>query len=151
MGIHAVRDPRQMLVSAYLHHLQSHPTETDQWVWHQLKIERDKLRKLDFEQGLICEMDGISGEALGHMSEWQPDDRVLEVRIEDAAGDRQGFVSRIATHLKVDPPNVDWSRQFSDSGASHWSNCFTPTVRDEFKQRFGDLVVALGYEHNNDW
>jgi len=35
--------------------------------------------------------------------------------------------------------------------AGDWINHFTPAHSEAFKQRFGDLVVQLGYEQDNDW
>jgi hypothetical protein len=35
--------------------------------------------------------------------------------------------------------------------AGDWVNHFTPAHSEAFKERFGDLVVKLGYEQDNDW
>ena len=35
--------------------------------------------------------------------------------------------------------------------AGDWRNHFTPRVKDVFKQRFGKLLVATGYERNLHW
>ena len=32
-----------------------------------------------------------------------------------------------------------------------WVNHFTPALVDAFKERYGDLVVRLGYEADEDW
>ena len=35
--------------------------------------------------------------------------------------------------------------------AGDWRNYFTPRVTKEFKQRYGDLLIELGYESSHDW
>ena len=35
--------------------------------------------------------------------------------------------------------------------AGDWANHFTEEHRKYFKDRFGDLLIQLGYEENNDW
>jgi hypothetical protein len=35
--------------------------------------------------------------------------------------------------------------------AGDWRNHFTPRVADAFKQRYGDLLIALDYERGRDW
>ncbi len=32
-----------------------------------------------------------------------------------------------------------------------WRNHFTPRVTEAFKDRYADLLIATGYEHNHDW
>lgn len=52
-GFHIIRDPRDILVSAYFSHLYSHPTER----WTKLVEHRDKLNNLSKDEGLLLEME----------------------------------------------------------------------------------------------
>ena len=35
--------------------------------------------------------------------------------------------------------------------AGDWRNYFTPRVTEAFKERYGDLLIQLGYESSHDW
>jgi lipopolysaccharide transport system ATP-binding protein len=35
--------------------------------------------------------------------------------------------------------------------AGDWRNYFTPRVADAFKKRFGDILIAAGYEKDLNW
>ena len=76
---HVVRDPRDILVSAYYSHLNSHSLEE----WPELAAHREKLQELSKEEGLLCEIE-CRADQFKAMMEWdysQPN--VLEVRFED--------------------------------------------------------------------
>lgn len=78
-GFHVVRDPRDVVVSAYFSHLHSHPLDT----WPGLDEHRRRLQALDRREGLLLEMD-FSRRVLEEMDSFRagrPD--VLEVRLED--------------------------------------------------------------------
>lgn len=77
-GMHLVRDPRDILVSAYFSHLHSHPTHA----WPELVPHREALSKLDKDDGLMLEME-FSAQFLSQMESWDYDrDDVIEVKQE---------------------------------------------------------------------
>jgi len=79
-GFHLIRDPRDVIVSAYFSHLKTHPTNS----WPELIEYREKLQKVSMDEGLLLEMD-FSQHYLQLMERWnynQPN--VLELRMEDA-------------------------------------------------------------------
>jgi hypothetical protein len=53
IGFHVIRDPRDIVVSAYFSHLYSHPTEN----WPELLDHREKLSKVSKDEGLFLEME----------------------------------------------------------------------------------------------
>ena len=53
-GFHVVRDPRDIVVSAYFSHLHSHPVTKN---WPQLVPHRQELKKVSKEAGLFLEME----------------------------------------------------------------------------------------------
>jgi sulfotransferase family protein len=82
-GFHVVRDPRDLVVSAYFSHKHSHPT-TD---WPELPAHRERLGKLSKEEGLFEEM-RFNAHVLEELYDWdysQP--HVLELRQEEFTPD----------------------------------------------------------------
>jgi hypothetical protein len=88
-GFHMVRDPRDLVVSAYFSHRHSHPTHA----WPELVPHRERLSKLDKREGLLAEIE-FSGQFLAQMESWdyaRPD--VLELRQETFTKDPyRGFL-----------------------------------------------------------
>jgi hypothetical protein len=77
-GFHVVRDPRDVLVSAYFSHRNSHPTAS----WPALAAHREALRACPKEEGLFLEME-FSRPFFEDMYRWdynQP--HVLELHME---------------------------------------------------------------------
>ncbi len=80
-GVHIVRDPRDIVVSAYFSHLHSHSTDG----WKELVAHRERLAAMDKDDGLAEEI-RFRARSFGHMTSWdyqQPD--VLEIRFEDVS------------------------------------------------------------------
>lgn len=87
-AFHVVRDPRDLAISAYFSHLHSHSTD---W-WPELAEHRETLRRLDFDDGLLADLDftdqlvtdGFPITVFPAMNSWNYDDpRILELRFED--------------------------------------------------------------------
>jgi hypothetical protein len=80
VGIHAVRDPRDVIVSAYFSHLKTHSTAA----WPALLAHRSQLQQCDQEEGLFHEI-AFRKEQFDEMRSWREahDDRIIEVRMED--------------------------------------------------------------------
>jgi len=77
-GFHVIRDPRDIVVSAYFSHLLSHPTDE----WAALSDHRKKLQEVSKNEGLFLEMDFRSRqfELLYNWDYGRPD--VLELKME---------------------------------------------------------------------
>lgn len=88
-GFHVVRDPRDLIVSAYYSHLKSHPTND----WPELAEHRARLQDLSKKAGLSLEME-FSAPVLDQIRRWdytQPN--VLELRQEElTASPYKGFL-----------------------------------------------------------
>ena len=65
-GFHYVRDPRDIVVSAYFSHRNSHATHA----WPELLPYREKLQKLSKEEGLFLELD-FRAEQFEDMRTWK--------------------------------------------------------------------------------
>ena len=94
-GFHVIRDPRDLIVSAYFSHLHSHSLAT----WPRLAEHRRRLQAADKSAGLLLEME-FSRRVLADIADWdygQPG--VLELRMEDMIASPTEHVARIVEHL----------------------------------------------------
>jgi len=96
-GFHVVRDPRDILVSAYFSHRNTHGTRS----WPALREHRKVLRAVPKEEGLFHEME-FSSTFFEDMQSWDyAQDHVLELHMEDlTARPVEGF-QRIARFLGI--------------------------------------------------
>lgn len=77
-GFHVVRDPRDIVVSAYFSHLNSHPTTK----WPELVEYRRKLQQATKDEGLLIEME-FRRKEFEHLYNWDySQDNVLELKME---------------------------------------------------------------------
>jgi hypothetical protein len=94
-AFHVIRDPRDVIVSGYFSHRNSHPIDSQPL----LATHRDRLRTASLEDGLVMEMDFARGDLL-ELGDWdyaRPE--VLELRLEElAARPYEGFLE-IFGHL----------------------------------------------------
>ena len=77
-ALHVVRDPRDIIVSAYFSHLHSHGTSE----WPQLEAHRQELKSLSQDEGLTREI-VYRREQFEEMSRWQfGGENILELQFE---------------------------------------------------------------------
>jgi hypothetical protein len=107
-GFHVVRDPRDLVVSAYFSHKNSHPT-TD---WPELPAHREKLNKLSKSDGLFAEME-FNRPVLEEMRAWDYNqEHVLELRQEELTPDPyRSFLSVFGFLGVLDEENFAKKRQ----------------------------------------
>ena len=171
-GVHVVRDPRDLLVSAYFSHRNSHPTEG----WPELEELRPHLNSVDIETGLLLEMEFCSG-VLDDMASWPSDPPgILRLTFERMIEHEQSAFREICEHLGLGAILEDealseivtrWSfesltggrkrgvedpsHHFRKGVAGDWRNHFTPAVTWAFKNRYNHLLQHFGYEKSQDW
>lgn len=143
-GLHVLRDPRP-----YFHHREGHPIEgLTGFVWDKLAEDRPVvLQALSVEEGLIYELENITKTVIeDQLISWVPDARIIEVRVEDANNDKEGFLNRLRNHFQIEVmPRIDWDVRYSDSGALDWHEHFTPRLKAIFKDRYGTALIDMGY------
>jgi hypothetical protein len=103
-GVHVIRDPRDILVSGYFSHMNSHPEVVDGVPWDDLPPHRRRLREVSEDEGLLAEMEFIAP-YIDSMSTWhyeQPG--ILELRMEDLIGDPLTAWRPIFAHLQLAEP-----------------------------------------------
>jgi hypothetical protein len=171
-GVHLFRDPRDMVVSGYFSHRNSHPVDADGVRWKELIRHRITLRTLDKDAGMAAEIE-FSGYFLDHMLSWNYDaPNVLPVRMEDLVSDSAGQWRRMLEHWQVldllpegqldellrtysfdqlagggrKVGEEDESSHYRKGVAGDWRNHLTDDHLKLFRKRYGDLVERLGYE-----
>lgn len=65
-------------------------------------------------------------------------DVIINNRFEKVTGGRKSGTADISAHERK-------------GVAGDWRNYFTPEVKKYFKARYGELLIATGYEDGNDW
>jgi hypothetical protein len=96
-GFHVVRDPRDIIVSAYYSHKYSHPTKD----WPELVRHREILNSVDKDSGLIEEIH-FREEQFNEMASWPKPtegDPILQVRMEDLTANPYLEFQKVFEHL----------------------------------------------------
>jgi hypothetical protein len=96
-GVHIIRDPRDIAVSAYFSHLHSHSTKE----WSELEEYREKLRAVSPEKGLEMEIRNRQKE-FSQIESWdyaQPN--ILEIRFEEMAQSSYDLVVRVFRYYEL--------------------------------------------------
>lgn len=167
-SVHMVRDPRDVLVSGYFSHRNTHGTDG----WDNLRKWRDLLQSIDQKQGLLMELD-FSENFFDDMNSWTLDEpNVLHLKGEDVTRNPYIGFSKILHHLELNPEGIRDAIEANTfdklSGGrktgevcleSHyrkgvpgdWVNYFDEELKDKFKQRYNEVVVKYGYETDDNW
>ncbi len=176
VGSHIIRDPRDVVISAYFYHLWT----KEEWA----HIPRKSLKNLSYqeylnslnqEEGLIAEMQGISKEVIEEMSCWDYNNpNFFEFKYEDIIRNEEKVFYEIFEHYNFNEKaiqncitiaekfnfknqskrNIGAIKQNSHlrSGKiGEWQELFTENHKQQFKELFGDILIKLGYETSNDW
>lgn len=172
-GFHVVRDPRDLIVSAYFSHLFSHPDQN----WPRLRHYRRFIQTLSEEEGLLREME-FSATVMADMLVW--DDNPPGIRLvhfEDLAASPAAFFCEIFEDLGLLPDRVsEWTvreiverysfermsggrkkgqedprHHFRRGTPGDWRNHFTARHTEYFKSLYDPLLLKLGYEADADW
>lgn len=97
-GFHVIRDPRDLVVSAYYSHRNSHRVGPE---WPELAAHRERLTRLGQADGLLAELD-FSAPVLRDLASWPYGiDGICEVRMEDLFRSPEAELLRIAGHLGI--------------------------------------------------
>lgn len=164
-GLHIIRDPRDLLVSAAFYHMKG----TEAW----LHVPRDDLDGRSYyqhvselsgtEERLLFEIDNSGGNNVRQMLDWVPHEGISETRYDELVGEGAIDAFEAAVDSWPIPAHerrllVDLFRYFSLGGAGamsnkhirnassgQWREQFTPAVVERFDDVFPDAVERLGY------
>jgi hypothetical protein len=174
-GFHVVRDPRDILVSAYFSHLHSHPVED----WPQLSQIREHLQRRSRSSGLL-ESFVHQQYQFRQMAAWRPRPGVREVRMEElTAAPEDGFVDVLdsmglvghgerqvseATVRRIVHANrfevlsggraagqEDETDHYRKGVAGDWVEHFEFVHAVSMAAQWNHLLLGLGYETDPDW
>lgn len=189
-GFHVIRDPRDVVVSGYFSHMNSHPTSN----WPELLEHREALKRLPKEEGILREIefstslptDGIELNLFASMRDWDYGmPNVMELKFEEIIEQPHAAFSRVFEFMDLLAPDEekpaptkvsrkalsgiiqrhDFARQAGgrtrgqEDAKSHyrkgisgdWRNHFSPRHKEYFKDKFGRLLIDLGYEADLNW
>lgn len=94
-GFHIIRDPRDIVVSAYFSHRNSHSTSA----WRELEQHREALRGLDLDEGIAAEI-RFRERSFRHMHDWDyRQQHILEIRFEDFVSKHYETLLQAFDHL----------------------------------------------------
>jgi len=101
-GVHVVRDPRDVLISAYYAHRFSHPID----YWSGLEQHREELEGLPLHEGLLAEVQ-CRRLQFEQMDRWNyAASGVLELRFEDLIEAPAGQLGHALAHLGLLSPGL---------------------------------------------
>ena len=171
-GFHIVRDPRDVIVSGYFSHRYSHPVDSP-WGKNYLIEHRKWLKSVPKNVGFNEEIK--RGYALNPMGKWNYNDpNILEIKFEELTQNPKEIFSKIFSHLEIrvakdhlasvideysfkrlsggrkkGEENVN--SHFRKGVPGDWKNHFNQQHINLFHQKWGGLLIKLGYEPNYDW
>ena len=171
-AFHVVRDPRDLIVSAYYSHLNSHPDD-----WPRIRLFRQYLKTLSKEDGLCREME-YSLMNYHHLLSWDyTNPNILEIKFEDMIIRPFDIWSDVLAFLGLYPERIDAQKleviltkysfknmsggrkqgendsmhHFRKGIAGDWRNHFSSRHIKYFKQLYNPILLKLGYETNGNW
>lgn len=170
-GLHIIRDPRDVIVSACFYHQKSSEP--------QLHVPKKEFRGMTYQEKLcsfptvddqlLFSMENSAGSTVRDIVSWDyRQSNFLNVKYEDLMTDVDLLLfHRIFTFLGFPGEAIPCALQsaydnslFSGkvstghirSGKSQqWRSYFKPVHKSRFQELFGDALVKLGYEDNNNW
>jgi len=163
-----IRDIRDTLVSLYFSTKHSHPLEVDAMV-----TRRNMLNELGEEDGLIYMMDEALWAVAEIQSSWIKTSDALLFRYEEIINNEIAFFESLIEYCEIEVEretlhNIikynafrsvvgrergeeDPRSHYRKGVAGDWKNHFTDKVKDEFKKKYGQLLVDTGYENDLSW
>jgi len=176
---HVIRDPRDIVVSGYFYHRRT----DEEWCREPNPDHNDlpddvsyqaHLNAAEKEEGLIYEMDHVSGRVIEDMATWDYDrPECLEMRFEDIVGNERSAFDSLFHWYGIRPGHarriLRWVQRYSRQGrpgwrallpnrhirstsyVGNWKEHFTPEVKRAFKERYQAALETLGYESSADW
>lgn len=171
--LHIIRDPRDIIISAAHYHL----TSKEDW----LHTPRRSFKGMTYQQKLntlsddqsryLFEMEHSAKWIIRALQEWDYNRRnVLECKYESLVVDVEMLIfDKILLHLGFDASELEkcraeiWnnslfgkrqgeiSTHIRAGTGRQWPHVFNSNLAEAFVQRFGDVLVTLGYEPDNSW
>lgn len=171
-GLHLIRDPRDIIVSGCFYHQKAH----EQW----LHIKRNEFGGLTYQQKInsydslddqiMFEMEHSGRKSILDMLNWNyTNPAFYEVKYEDLILDENLILFNniftflrfpgedIPKILKIAYNNSLFSGKLKNSvhirsgETRQWEKYFKPSHKTRFLELFGNALIKLEYENNDDW
>jgi len=163
-GFHVVRDPRDMIISAYFSHCHSHPTR---YLFQQEYFER--VRSIPQEDGISEEIELSGWHELNDMMTWDTDaENILELKFEDIVTEplkiytkvlefggfvvKEEILTEILNQLTFkslsggrSPGEEDAGHHFRKGISGDWKNYFSENHVRQFNEKYSRLLEKYGY------
>jgi len=172
-GFHVIRDPRDIIVSAYFSHKISHPIEGEDWL-----IEaREILNSVDQEGGLRFSIEWRA-EQFNRMRDWMYDnENIYETRFEILTTWPEVEFKKVFKFLGLFPDPLtpellteilevhsferlaggrekgieDVESHYRKGTSGDWRNYIHGSNKELVKKHYGQLLIDLGYEEDMNW
>jgi hypothetical protein len=170
-GLHLIRDPRDLLISGAFYHERD---TGEPWLtapdpqFQGLSYQQMLAGLPSLEEKIRFEMLHIGGATIRDMLAWDYGcPQFYEAKYEDLIDDVEVRQFRdIFTFLGYPEDQMDALLQIAFNGSlfsgrvnghvrsgqpRQWQSCFTKPLHRQFLEHFGDALVRLGYEQNDQW
>lgn len=172
LGFHVIRDPRDIVVSAYFSHKHSHPP--GDW----LNEQRQRLQHTSLDKGIRLSID-FREKQFREMSEWDygADSRIYETKFETITRRTHPEFQHILDFLELYPRSInehqlseiihrhrfeklaggrepgqeDVHHHYRKGVVGDWKVYFSEENKTYFKEKWGELLITLGYETDLTW
>ena len=200
-AIHLIRDPRDIIVSGFFYHRKcyekwclncnfsvknkiNNPTVPFPMVHLPKKLKlkyindlngesyQKKLLSLDYNKGLLFEMEHYAKLTIQNMSTWNyKNDNILEIRFEDLMSNYEIVLKQIFKHFDFSETKQDTAMKLSKKHnlktmsskelkknkhilsrkTTRWKKYFKKEHKEKFKLLFPKILIRLGYEKSDKW
>lgn len=175
VGSHMVRDPRDIVVSAYFYHQWSEEGWEQTYNPQCKATYQDYLKGLPKSDGIHFEMRGWTAAVLTAMEQWNYDNpRIAEVRYENLITESDDNFRKLFEFWGIHPSHIEdclevarsyhMTRQtgrkvgeiklgthMRSGKPGQWQEHFDPSHKMYFKMKYGQLLIKLGYETDYNW
>jgi hypothetical protein len=152
VGFHVVRDPRDILVSAYFSHMNSHRTEA----WPELEEHRRQLRSASKRDGLFLEIE-FSADVFDAIRGWDyGSEAVLELTFEEITTRPYRTFLRVFEHLGLlDDRDLGLRRQLGYVARGLWNQVIDTadaprSLLSRNRSIPGERLLAVVYQNRFD-
>jgi hypothetical protein len=123
-------------------------------------------------EGLLFEMNNYGRWTIESMGSWDYNNKnILELKFESLMAKYDETLERIFSHFgfsdktirsclkvaakhdinRMSEETIQNNGHIASRKTTKWMTYFDEALKEEFKDTFGDVLVKLGYEENNDW
>jgi hypothetical protein len=197
VGMHIIRDPREIIVSGYLYHLHTTerwctniPSKNDlpnnicfpvvpysrehcpmEWKLAYLELldgksYQQKLNGKSKSEAILFEMENFAKWTLDAMATWNyASSKIIEVKMEDVFTNFDDVFLKIFLHFgftdklleeaikisrkhdlnRMSKSQIKNNKHIHGGSGSKWGIHFDGKVKKEFDDKYGDLLIKLGY------